>query len=151
EQWSAAKRQQAHHEPSVWELFRGQVRRTTVLTILVCSLSLTAHWAFTYWYVQHLRNLPDVATWSDAERGQLVSTAMSLVMVSSIVGNFLAAALARQFGYRRTIAWLCLAYFASMFATYYVPRGHEALWYFLPLMGACAGLFGLFTMYMPPL
>ena len=30
-----------------------------MLTILVCALSLTAHWAFMYWYLQHLRNLPD--------------------------------------------------------------------------------------------
>ena len=35
-------------------------------------------------------------------------------MVSSIVGNFLAAALARRLGYRRAIALLCLAYFVSM-------------------------------------
>ena len=31
------------------DLFRGAVRRITVLTILVCSLSLTAHWAFMFW------------------------------------------------------------------------------------------------------
>ncbi len=151
EQWHAAKMAQDHVEPSVWDLFRGSVRRTTLLTILVCSLSLTAHWAFNYWYVQQLRSLPDVASWSDADRNKLVSEAMSLVMISSIAGNFMAAALARAFGYRRTIAFLCLVYFASMAVTYGTPRDHSAMWYFLPLMGASAGVFALFTMYMPPL
>ena len=42
--------------------------------------------------------------WSDAEKSQFVSQAMSLVMVSSIVGNFVAAAIARRIGYRLAIA-----------------------------------------------
>ncbi len=151
EAWQSAKRHSAAAEPSVLDLFRGQVRRTTLLTILVCALSLTAHWAFNFWSIQQLRNLPDVADWTNAQRDQFVSQAMALIMVSSIVGNFLAAALAFAFGYRNTIAGLCLAYFAAMTATYSVPRSHEAMWFLLPLMGATAGLFGLFTMYMPPL
>ena len=104
EQWHAAKLEHVHAEPSVWELFRGDVRRITLLTILVCSLSLTAHWAFNFWSIQHLRNLPDVAHWTDAERNDLVGKAFALIMVSSIVGNFWAAALARWLGYRFSIA-----------------------------------------------
>jgi hypothetical protein len=38
-----------------------------------------------------------------------------------------------------------------MTLTYYTPRDHNQMWYFLPLMGASQGLFALFTMYMPPL
>ena len=52
----------------ILDLFRGRVRRITVLTILVCSLSLTAHWAFMFWCMQHLRNLPDLADWSDSQK-----------------------------------------------------------------------------------
>ena len=151
EQWHAAKLEQRGAEPSVWDLFRGDVRRITLLTILVCSLSLTAHWAFNFWYLQHLRNLPDIADWTDADRNKLVSQAMGVVMVFSIVGNFVAAALARVFGYRRTIAFLCVTYFLSMYVTYDRPREQEAMWYFLPFLGASSGLFALFTMYMPPL
>src|SRR5207237_344811 len=99
EAWHAAKLAHKDEEPSILDLFRGEVRRTTVLTILVCALALTAHWAFTFWYAQDLRNLPDVADWSDAQRNRLVSQAMSLLMFSSIVGNFFAAVLARWFGY----------------------------------------------------
>ena len=76
---------------------------------------------------------------------------MALIMVSSIVGNFLAAALARWLGYRLSIALLCVVYFVSMTVTYGTPRDHVLMWYFLPWMGASSGLFALFTMYMPPL
>jgi MFS family permease len=151
EQWHAARLEQGPIEPSVWDLFRGDVRRITVLTILVCSLSLTAHWAFNFWSLQHLRNLPDVQEWTDAERTRFVSRAFGLIMVSAIIGNFLAAAVARKFGYRRSIALLCVTYFISMWAAYCVPRDHTQMWFFLPLMGASSGLFALFTMYMPPL
>jgi MFS family permease len=104
-----------------------------------------------FWSMQHLRNLPDVADWSDSQRGQLVSTALALIMISSIVGNFVAAAIARVFGYRRSIALLCFTYFISMSVTYYTPREHGQMWYLLPLLGVSQGLFALFTMYMPPL
>ena len=136
----------------MWDLFRGDVRRTTVLTILVCSLSLTAHWAFIFWYMQQLRNLPDVAGWTDAERGQLVSKAMSLVMVSSIVGNFLAAALARRVWLSPDDRLLCLVYFVSMTVTYCVPRRHDGDVVLSAVDGrVVAACSRLFTMYMPPL
>src|SRR5262245_41799512 len=71
EEWQGAKRLSAQAEPSFLELFRGPIRRTTVLTLLVCALALTAHWAFLFWYLQHLRNLPDLSGWTDAEKGRL--------------------------------------------------------------------------------
>ncbi len=125
--------------------------RTTIFTILVCALSLTGHWAFNFWSLQHLRNLPDVAAWTDAQRNQFVSNALSLLMVSSIAGNFFAATLARWLGYRRSIALLCVIYFICMTYTYSVERDYYQMWFLLPLMGASSGVFALFTMYLPPL
>jgi MFS family permease len=151
EEWRQAKQQAAHAAPGFRELFRGPVRRTTVLTLLVCSLALTAHWAFLFWYVQHLRNLPDLAGWTDAEKSQLVSRVVWLVTLSSIAGNFLAAWLARRLSYRRAIAGLCLGYCLAMAATYGVPRDHQSLWPGFVAIGLCQGVFALFTMYMPPL
>ena len=76
---------------------------------------------------------------------------MWVVDGASIAGNFLAAALARWLRYRRAIAILCTAYFASMFATYSTPRSHNALWLGFAAIGLCQGVFALFTMYLPPL
>lgn len=151
EEWHAAKRQAAQHVPGVADLFRGPTLRITVLTILVCSLSLTAHWAFMYWFPQQLNNLLLDAGWSDAARTQWKSMAIILVMLTSIAGNFVAAAIARKIGYRWTIGLMCVAYFLAMTLSYGVPRGYKELTWCLGAMGVCQGLFGLFTMYMPPL
>jgi MFS family permease len=150
-QWSDAKTRARQAEPGVLDLLRGPVRRITLLTTLVCSLSLTAHWAFMFWYPQHFRALPELAALSDAQKTRYLSMAMILLMVSSVAGNFLAAGIAKILGYRRAIAWMFLGYFASVFASYYVERSHVSLFFWLIALGASAGVFGLFTMYLPPL
>jgi hypothetical protein len=114
-------------------------------------LTLTGHWAFLFWNVQQLRNHPDLADWTDSAKGQLVSVAVFFVIAVSIVGNFLAGALARWLKYRRAIALLCLAYFVSMLATYMYPLGYRELFYGYAAIGLSHGVFALFTMYMPPL
>jgi MFS family permease len=151
EEWQGAKRRSAAAAPGFLELFRGPVRRITMLTLLVCSLALTAHWAFLFWYVQQLRTIPEVASWEDADRSRLVSAAVWVVVLASVAGNFLAALLARWLKYRRAIAILCVAYCGSLLATYGVPRGHQDLWLGLVAIGLCQGVFALFTMYLPPL
>jgi len=151
DEWQAAKVRSQHHEPKLVELFRGPVRRITLWTLLVCGVSLTAHWAFMFWHVQHLRNLPEVLTRSAEYKNQLASHAMYLVIGSSIAGNFLAAWVARWIGYRATICTIFLVYFAAMLAAYGIPRDHHALLWWFPLIGVCQGVFGLFTMYLPPL
>lgn len=151
EEWRGAKQSSGHGQPGFTALFRGPVRRTTILTLLVCALSLTGHWAFQFWSIQQLRTHPDVAGWTEGERSRLVSVIWWLVILTSIIGNFLAALLARRLRYRRSIALLCLAYFLTMFATYVFPIDHNYLWIGLAAIGLCQGLFALFTMYMPPL
>ena len=138
-------------EPAIRDLFRPGLRRISILVILICSCSLTAHWAFMFWSQQHLYNLPDLAGWPEAEKRRLVSIAMLLVMIASIAGNFIAAWLARQIGDRRAISLMCLGYFLAMVATYFEPRDHRALMVLLPFISIFSGLFALFTMYLPPL
>jgi hypothetical protein len=92
-----------------------------------------------------------LAAWSGADKTKLAGKAMMLVMIASIIGNFLAALIARFLGYRFTISLMCLAYFGSLLVTYGVSRPPESLFWWLTAMGVCQGLFGLFTMYLPPL
>jgi len=151
EEWHTAKAQARDHEPALADLFRGSVKRTTVRVMIVCAASLTAHWAFMFWHQAHLRNLPEVLSWTPADKSALANKAMFIVMVSSIVGNFAAACVARLIGFRKTIALMCLGYFAAMTATYLVPRDHATLCWWLAVPGFFQGLFALFTMYLPPL
>jgi MFS family permease len=150
EEWRGAKLQSVQ-QPRFLELFQGSILRTTLLTLMVCALALTAHWAFLFWYLQQLRNLPDLSALSEADKSQMVSKVVWLVMLTSVLGNFFAASLAKWLKYRRAIAFLCLAYALSMIVTYWTPRTHETLWYGFAAIGLCQGVFALFTMYLPPL
>lgn len=150
EEWHTAKAR-TQQPPKLRELFSGEVKRITVWVILVCGVSLTAHWAFMFWHVQHLRNLPEVLTWSAAEKTKLASQAMYLVIGSSIAGNFFSGWLARLIGYRATIGAVFTIYFVAMLGAYHIPRDHTTLLCWFPVIGFCQGVFGLFTMYLPPL
>ncbi len=151
EEWQQAKARAGHAQPRITELFRGQTRPITLRTIVVCACSLTAWWAFMFWNLQHLRNLPDLADWPKAQKEGLVSMAFFLVIFVSIAGNFFAGWLAKRLGYRRAIAWMFLGFFLSMAVTYAVPRDHVSLLRSIPWIGFFSGVFGLFTMYLPPL
>jgi MFS family permease len=150
-EWHGARGQSVKLQPGFLDLFRGPVRRVSILTLLVCALTLTAHWAFLFWFPQHLRNLPELSDLDDAEKSRMVSRALWLVAGVSIVGNFLASALARWLGYRRAIAILCLGYFLVLLATYGERHGPTALNFGYVGAGMCQGIFALFTMYLPPL
>ena len=151
EEWCAAKQDARQSESRVRDLFRGHGWSIVLPVALVCAVSLTAHWAFLFWSQQHLRNLPEVLAWSPEQKNRLASTGMYLVIGSSILGNFLAAGLARRWGYRLAITILFLAYFGTLFGAYSTARDHVALLCWFPLIGICQGVFGLFTMYLPPL
>jgi MFS family permease len=151
EEWHAAKSAASHREPTVRDLFHGDIKHTTLLVTAVCAASLTAHWAFMFWHQQHLRNLPDVLTMTAAEKNALASKVMYVLMVASIIGNFAAAVVARVIGFRKTIVLGCVGYFAAVVAAYFTPRGHASLIYWLAAPGFFSGLFALFTMYLPPL
>jgi len=151
EEWVVARRAEAR-AARVGDLLSGPIRATTIKTILVCALSLTAWWAFMFWHAQHLRNLPELASWARADRERLVSRAFFIVIAVSCFGNFFAGWLARRIGYRRAIAAMFAMGFAAMAGSFGTAHGYQALvslWF--PLVGFASGVFGLFTMYMPPL
>jgi MFS family permease len=151
-EWQAARAGVEEAGPGIADLFRGDVLPITLKTIAVCACSLSAWWAFQFWHPQHLRNLSELASWARPDRERLVTKAFFIVIAVSLFGNFAAGGLARLVGYRRAIAAMCLGLGLAMLGTFSVPRAHEALVYFwFPLVGFFSGVFGLFTMYMPPL
>ncbi len=151
EEWRKAKAHALDDVPRVRDLFQGEVRRTTIWVVLVCGVSLTAHWAFLFWHQQQLRNLPEVLHWTAEDKNKLATLALYLVIGSSVLGNFVAAWLARIVGYRKAIGSMFLLYFVSIFGAYCVARGHIGLLLWFPVIGLSQGVFALFTMYLPPL
>src|SRR4051812_27773605 len=151
-EWHAAKAN-ATEQPSIAELFRGPARRITLLTIAVCACSLTAWWAFMFWMPQLLTKDADIASWPDeTQRKRVYAVALMIPVLVSIPGNFFAGWIAKRIGFRRAIAVLCVCFGAAMFAAFVRPHGWRPMLYFyIPLVGFFSGIFGLFTMYLPPL
>lgn len=151
EEWHAARSAAIGQTPRIRDLFRGEVRKVTLLVILVCAVSLTAHWAFMFWHQIAFKNLPDVIGQTPSAKNAWGTKLLGLIIVASSVGNFVAAALARRIGYRKAISVMCFGYFAAMCWAYGVPRPHTELFWCLAVPGLFQGLFALFTMYLPPL
>ncbi|MEI6464131.1 MAG: MFS transporter [Verrucomicrobiota bacterium] len=139
-------------KPGAAELFRGKVLSTTLRTTLVCALGLSAWWLFLFWQTQHLRKVLADAQTPAVEVTALVSAAFFVFNAASVLGNFGAAWLAQRLGNRRAIVIMFIGLAGGIFASYVVPRGFGALaWFWLPVGGFFGGVFGLFTMYLPPL
>ena len=152
EEWQHARAAAAGKQPGIADLFRGDVLPITVRTIVVCACGLSAWWGFMFWHAQHLRNLPELSAWTVPQREKLVANAFFLVIFVSIAGNFAAGGLAKWLGYRRSITLMCVGFFGAMFGTFIQPRGYEELfWFWFPSVGFFSGVFGLFTMFLPPL
>lgn len=151
EEWTQAKAGVGEVRPHIRDLFQPGIRRTTWLVIAVCALGLTGHWAFMFWNQIQFRNLPDVIGLDARTKGEWGRNLLYLIIVSSIAGNFVAAWLARRFGYRRVIAAMSVGYFLAMTACYATEHPHQRLYYLLALPGFFQGLFALYTMYLPPL
>jgi len=152
EEWHAAKREAKGEAPGVGDLFGPGIRALTIKTIIVCACGLTAWWAFMFWHVQHLLNLEELRSWSSEARQKIASVAFFLVIGISIGGNFFCGWIARWFGYRRSIAIMFLGFFLAMMGTFGQAHDYKSLVYFwFPLVGFFSGVFGLFTMYLPPL
>jgi MFS family permease len=152
EEWKNAKQHVREQPPGVRELFRGSILRTTLLTIIVCATSLSGWWAFMFWHPQHLMNLPELQTWSMPAKKALVANTFFWVITISILGNFFAGSLAKLLGYRRALALMYLGFVVTFLLTFLPEWEYPYLTRFwLPAIGFWSGLFGLFTMFLPPL
>jgi MFS family permease len=148
-EWASARRREP--SPGLITLFGPEIRRTTFIVTAVCALGLTAHWALMFWHSAHLRSLAGDAGWSKEAMDVLANKALYLLMLGSIVGNFLAGWIARHLGYRLAIAAMFGLYFVFMMAAYGVIRAPGAVLLWLPFIGLAQGAFALFTMCLPPL
>ena len=151
EGWHAARLANRERVPGIRDLFRGRVARITYPVLLLCALSLTAHWTLMFWQQANVRQLPEIAGLSAADKNRYTTLALFLLMAGSILGNFFAGWLAKMLGYRRAIMILLAGYGITMIATYARPLDWSTLRGLLVLIGLWQGVFALFTMCLPPL
>ncbi len=140
------------NKPGLRDLFRGDVARTTAITTTTCALGLSAWWLFTFWHSQHLRKLLEDTHTPAGQITPLVTQAFFVLITVSIAGNFAAGWIARKIGNPKAIAICFIGLGAGMVGGFAVPREFAALaWFWCPVVGFFSGVFGLFTMYLPPL
>ena len=149
EEWEAAQHQK--NKPGIMALFGPEVRGVTWRVLSICAISLTAHWAFMFWQQRHVRALPEFASSSDAVKNHVAVVSLFWVMIGSLIGNYFCGALAWIMGYRKAIALMFGAYFVSMYLCFMQTWSYEATLAWFALIGLCQGVFGLFTMCLPPL
>ena len=138
--------------PSFGDLFRGKVAMTTLHTTVVCALSLSGWWLFQFWHPQHLRRLLELSGAAPGTITRSVSTAFFFLNSLAIVGNFFSGYLSTLIGNRKAIMVMFVGMFLAIAGGFAVPRTFaELAWFWLPMVGFFSGVFGLFTMYLPPL
>ncbi len=148
EAWIEAKKEQPASR--IRDLFGPKVRRVTWTVMLICAVSLTAHWTFMFWQQSYIRSLPELG---DVKSAKDHATVMALlwIMVGSLVGNFLAGALAKYFGYGKAISVMLFGYFLAMWFTFSGTHSLSMTYVLFAVTGVMQGCFGLFTMCLPPL
>ena len=147
-EWSAEKGKQA--APSMMGLFGRDIRRTTFIASTLCAISLTGHWCFMFWQQAFIRSHPEVIARS-LDKASVVATALFCVISASVVGNFASGWAAHRFGYRRALAAFFGVYFVLMALTFAYPWSLNQTYALYAAVGFCQGVFGLFTMALPPL
>lgn len=149
EEWEKAKGNAP--PPRIRELFGPKVWSVTWRTMLICGVSLTAHWCFLFWQQFHIRNLPDVVNLSSEGKNHAVNVALFWIMIGSLCGNYLCGALAKLMGYRYAISLVLGAYFLCMTGAFHWTWSYQATLWWWAAIGVVQGVFGLFTMCLPPL
>lgn len=149
EAWENAR--QGREVPKISALFGPAVRRTTWRVIAICAVSLTAHWTFLFWQQRHMLTLPEVASLDKEGKSHVIVVALMWIMFGSLVGNFFAGLVAKLVGYRKAISSILFAYFILMVIAFSTTWSLNATLVLFALIGVCQGVFGLFTMCLPPL
>lgn len=149
EEWEVARKNTK--PPRIRELFGKEVAGTTWRVMIICAVSLTAHWAFMFWQQSLIRSMPEVRDLTEPEKIHAVVEALVYIMGGSIIGNYVAGALAKVIGYRKAITLMLMVYGACMLVAFSQTWTHQQMLWWYSAIGLCQGVFGLFTMCLPPL
>ncbi len=150
EEWQAAKASQ-ERQPGLMDLFSPAILQTTLRALTICAASLAAHWAFMFWQQKFIRTLPEIAVQGQQGQNAAAVQALTCLMIGSIVGNFIAGWLAKLWGYKRAMIILFSLYGLTMIGAFSQAYSYKTMLVWFVFLGAWAGVFGLFTMCLPPL
>lgn len=150
EEWQAER--QGRTMPPISELFRGDVLKTTLITLGITCISLTSIWALLFFAPQVIQGLEEVKSLPKPRIAETVRNVIIVISLWNIAGNFFASFLAKTLGYRKAFVIL----FALSFVTYFVGFGQTRslqmteVWLSATMFFG-SGVFALYPLYIPPL
>lgn len=149
EEWAQSR--STREKVPVMDLFRGDVKRNTWLTLILSSVCLTTVWGLLYFITQIVRALPEVKALDPGAANALIRNFTVEYMLWNIVGNFVAAAIAKKLGYRKAIFILLLGGLITFSFGFKSHHSLDQLRIAMALAGLTnLGVFGVFPLYIPP-
>jgi MFS family permease len=85
------------------------------------------------------------------DQGGIIKWALFTVIACSVLGNFASGWAAQRYGYARALCGFFGGYFLLMAVAFFFSWSLPMTFVFYGAIGFCQGVFGLFTMCLPPL
>jgi len=150
EEWEGERKNK--ELPKISELFKGEVRRTTIFTLCLTSICLASVWALLYFSSQIIRALPEVKLMTKVDTASLIRTVTVTYCIWNLIGCYASALLAHYVGYRKAFSLLLACSFLAYFFGFkdIHPLAETRMWLNIAFFFS-SGIFALFPMYIPPL
>jgi MFS family permease len=156
ERWLKAKEQErqpgAAQRPKLAELFRPELRRSTLVGSGLAFVAVFGLWGATNWTPTLVRSLPEFASVSSATATTYVSWATILLNAGALVGYLSFGPLADRLGRRAAFGIMCVGSLIMLPVAFLTPRSYANVLLLLPLLGFFNnGIFSGFPIYLPEL
>ncbi len=134
------------------DLFRGNLRRPTLVGSLLAFVAVFGLWGATNWVPTLVRELPDLQGLDRAVLSSYVSYAIMALNLGALVGYFCFGPLADRFGRRPIFALMCAGSLVMLPITFQTPHAYAHVLLLLPVLGFFNnGIFSGFPIYLPEL
>ncbi|MGH7206847.1 MAG: MFS transporter [Nitrospiraceae bacterium] len=134
------------------ELFRGDLRRSTVVGSVLAFVAVFGLWGATNWTPTLVRALPDMQELTRAALSEYVSYAIMALNLGALVGYLCFGPLADRFGRRPIFALMCAGSLVMLPITFLTPHAYAHVLLLLPVLGFFNnGIFSGFPIYLPEL
>ena len=134
------------------ELFRGDLRRGTLVGSILAFVAVFGLWGATNWAPTLVRAMPDLQGFDSATLAKDVSYAIMALNAGALCGYLAFGPLADRFGRRTVFGLMCLGSLIMLPVTYLVPQTYPGVLLLLPVLGFFNnGIFSGFPIYLPEL
>ncbi len=134
------------------ELFRGPLRRPTLIGSTLAFVAVFGLWGATNWTPTLIVALPEMAGLDRTELSRHVSYAVMALNVGALVGYLVFGPMADRIGRRGAFAVMCGGSLVMLPVTFLTPQAYAHVLILLPLLGFFNnGIFSGFPIYLPEL